>query len=43
MAALSDILSENIDNQPQLFTYLGMALSEGQEWVESQIEADKLK
>lgn len=37
MAALSDILSENIDNQPQLFTYLGMAISEGMQWVESQI------
>jgi len=37
MAALSSILSENIDNQPQLFTYLGMAISECQEWVESQV------
>lgn len=37
MAALSDILSENMDNQPQLFTYLGMAISEGMQWVESQV------
>lgn len=37
MAALSDILSENIDNQPQLFTYLGMAISEGMQWIESQV------
>ena len=37
MAALSSILSENIDNQPQLFTYLGMAISEGMQWVESQV------
>ena len=36
MAALSDILSENIDNQPQLFTYLGMAISEGMQWVENE-------
>jgi hypothetical protein len=35
MAALSSILSENIDNQPQLFTYLGMAISEGNQWIES--------
>jgi hypothetical protein len=37
MAALSSILSENIDNQAQLFTYLGMAISEGMQWVESQV------
>ena len=37
MAALSSILSENIDNQPQLFAYLGMAISEGMQWVESQV------
>ncbi len=37
MAALSDILSENIDNQPHLFAYLGMAISEGMQWVESQV------
>ena len=36
MAALSDILSENIDNQAQLFTYLGMAISEGMQWVEHE-------
>jgi hypothetical protein len=36
MAALSDILSENIDNEAQLFTYLGMAISESMQWVESQ-------
>jgi hypothetical protein len=35
MTALSDILSENIDNQPQFFTYLGMAISEGHQWIES--------
>ena len=35
MAALSSILSDNIDNQAQLFVYLGMAISEGQEWVKS--------
>jgi hypothetical protein len=43
MAALSDILSQNIDKQPQFFVYLGMAISEGSQWVESKIEADKLK
>jgi hypothetical protein len=37
MAALSDILSENMDNQPHLFAYLGMAISEGMQWVESQV------
>lgn len=37
MASLSSILSDNIDNQAQLFVYLGMAISEGQEWVESQV------
>ena len=37
MAALSSILSDNIDNQPQFFTYLGMAISEGMQWVESQV------
>ena len=40
MAALSDILSENIDNQPQLFTYLGMAISEGNQWIESLGEGE---
>ncbi len=35
MAALSDILSENIDNQPQLFTYLGMAVIDGAQWINS--------
>ena len=37
MAALSDILSENIDKQPQFFVYLGMAISEGMQWVENQV------
>jgi hypothetical protein len=37
MAALSSILSDNIDNQAQLFVYLGMAISEGAQWVESQV------
>lgn len=37
MAALSSILSDNIDNKAQLFTYLGMAISEGMQWVESQV------
>lgn len=37
MAALSNILSENIDNQAQLFTYLGMAISDGMQWVKSQV------
>ena len=37
MAALSDILSENMDYIPQLFVYLGMAISEGMQWVESQV------
>jgi hypothetical protein len=37
MAALSDILSQNIDKQPQFFVYLGMAISEGAEWVESLV------
>lgn len=37
MTALSSILSDHIDNQPQLFTYLGMAISEGMQWVESQV------
>jgi hypothetical protein len=35
MAALADILSQNIDKQPQFFVYLGMAISEGAQWVES--------
>ena len=43
MTALSSILSDNIDNKAQLFVYLGMAISEGMQWVESQVEADKLK
>lgn len=43
MAALSSILSDNIDNQPQLFTYLGMAISEGMRWTESRVEAGELK
>ncbi len=37
MAALSSILSEHIDNKAQLFVYLGMAISEGMQWVESQV------
>ncbi len=37
MAALSSILSEHIDNKAQLFVYLGMAVSEGVQWVESQV------
>lgn len=37
MAALSSLLSDNIDNKAQLFTYLGMAISEGMQWVESQV------
>lgn len=37
MAALSDILSQNIDKQPQFFVYLGMAISEGAQWIESQV------
>jgi len=37
MTALSSILSDNIDNKAQLFTYLGMAISEGMQWVESQV------
>ena len=37
MTALSSILSDNIDNNAQLFTYLGMAISEGVQWVESQV------
>lgn len=43
MTALSDILSEHADDQQQFFIYLGMAISEGMQWVESQVEADKLK
>mgnify|MGYP003400836895 FL=1 len=35
--ALSSILSDNIDNKAQLFTYLGMAISEGMQWVKSQV------
>ena len=43
MAALSSILSENIDNKAQLFVYLGMAVSEGMQWVESQaMERDNI-
>lgn len=43
MAALSSILSENIDNKAQLFVYLGMAISEGKQWVESQaMERDNI-
>lgn len=43
MAALSSILSENIDNKAQLFVYLGMAISEGVQWVEEmQSERDIL-
>ena len=37
MAALSSILSEHVDNKAQLFTYLGMAISEGMGWIESQV------
>ena len=37
MTALSSILSDNIDNKAQLFTYLGMAISEGMQGVESQV------
>lgn len=37
MAALSSILSEHIDNKAQLFVYLGMAISEGMQWAESQV------
>ena len=37
MTALSSILSDNIDNKAQLFAYLGMAISEGMQWVESQV------
>ncbi len=37
MTALSSILSDNIDNKAQLFTYLGMAISEGMQWVESHV------
>lgn len=37
MAALSSILSEHVDNKAQLFVYLGMAISEGMQWVESQV------
>lgn len=40
MAALSSILSDNIDNQPQLFTYLGMAISEGHQWIKSLSEGE---
>ena len=43
MVALSSILSEHVDNKAQLFVYLGMSVSEGMQWVESQLEADKLK
>lgn len=43
MTALSSILSDNIDNKAQLFTYLGMAISEGMQWVESRVsEIDNL-
>lgn len=37
MAALSSILSEHVDNKAQLFVYLGMAISEGMQWVENQV------
>lgn len=37
MAALSSILSEHVDNKAQLFVYLGMAISEGMQWIESQV------
>lgn len=37
MAALSSILSEHVDNKAQLFVYLGMSVSEGMQWVESQV------
>ena len=40
ITALSSILSDNIDNQPQLFTYLGMAISEGSQWIESLGEGE---
>ena len=35
MAALSSILGDNIYNKSQLFTYLGMAITEGMQWIES--------
>lgn len=34
MAALASILSDHIDNKAQLFVYLGMAISEGSQWIE---------
>lgn len=37
MASLSSILSEHVDNKAQLFVYLGMAVSEGMQWIESQV------
>jgi hypothetical protein len=40
MTALSSILSDNIDNKAQLFTYLGMAISEGHQWIESLGEGE---
>jgi len=43
MTALSSILSDNIDNKAQLFTYLGMAISEGMQWVESQVSESPVK
>lgn len=43
MTALSSILSDNIDNKAQLFTYLGMAISEGMQWVESQVSESPKK
>jgi hypothetical protein len=37
MYALSSILSEHFDNKAQLFVYLGMSVSEGMQWVKSQV------
>lgn len=40
MAALASILSDHINNKAQLFVYLGMAISEGHQWIESLGEGE---
>jgi len=41
MAALSSILSDHIDNQAQLFVYLGMSVSEGKDFVDGKYSFGK--
>lgn len=40
LTALSSILSDHIDDKAQLFIYLGMAISEGNQWIESLGEGE---